>query len=275
MNALQSLNETSPYAAPGRAAEDLGDRPLHHQPPAADAVQQRPLDAVRASSSTDGRAGSAHAEMKGSWGPATAPTSFSHGLHAHPRAGADPRLRAGAVRARARAARPSLGRGGGVAALARRDARRGRLPRRRLAGGARAAAGSTRSRTACSARSSAGPTRRCAGSSRSRTASSARRSRSGGREEQKQELLPRLASGEGLGCYALTEPGCGSDAAALATRAERGRRRVGADGLEGLHHARLVGRDRDRLRAHRAGRGRRGSAPSSSRRRPPASKRGR
>jgi alkylation response protein AidB-like acyl-CoA dehydrogenase len=41
-----------------------------------------------------------------------------------------------------------------------------------------------------------------------------------GTEEQKRELLPRLATGEGLGCYALTEPGCGSDAAALATRAE-------------------------------------------------------
>jgi len=40
-----------------------------------------------------------------------------------------------------------------------------------------------------------------------------------GTEEQKQEWLPRLASGEGLGCYALTEPGCGSDAAALVTRA--------------------------------------------------------
>jgi hypothetical protein len=42
-----------------------------------------------------------------------------------------------------------------------------------------------------------------------------------GTEEQRSALLPRLASGEGLGCYALTEPGCGSDAAALATRAER------------------------------------------------------
>src|SRR5215212_10646228 len=41
-----------------------------------------------------------------------------------------------------------------------------------------------------------------------------------GTEEQKREWLPKLASGEGLGCYALTEPGCGSDAAALATRAE-------------------------------------------------------
>src|SRR5580765_9065217 len=42
-----------------------------------------------------------------------------------------------------------------------------------------------------------------------------------GTPEQTQQWLPRLASGEGLGCYALTEPGCGSDAAALATRAER------------------------------------------------------
>jgi alkylation response protein AidB-like acyl-CoA dehydrogenase len=42
-----------------------------------------------------------------------------------------------------------------------------------------------------------------------------------GTEDQKREWLPRLATGEALGCYALTEPGCGSDAAALVTRAER------------------------------------------------------
>src|SRR5436309_4494924 len=42
-----------------------------------------------------------------------------------------------------------------------------------------------------------------------------------GTEEQKSEWVPWLASGEGLGSYALTEPGCGSDAAALVTRAER------------------------------------------------------
>jgi alkylation response protein AidB-like acyl-CoA dehydrogenase len=42
-----------------------------------------------------------------------------------------------------------------------------------------------------------------------------------GSEAQKREWLPRLASGTALGCYALTEPGCGSDAAALATRAGR------------------------------------------------------
>src|SRR6185503_21324981 len=32
-----------------------------------------------------------------------------------------------------------------------------------------------------------------------------------GTEEQKARLLPSLASGEALGCYALTEPGAGSD----------------------------------------------------------------
>jgi alkylation response protein AidB-like acyl-CoA dehydrogenase len=42
-----------------------------------------------------------------------------------------------------------------------------------------------------------------------------------GTDEQKQEWLPRLASGDALGCYALTEPGAGSDPAGLATRAER------------------------------------------------------
>jgi alkylation response protein AidB-like acyl-CoA dehydrogenase len=42
-----------------------------------------------------------------------------------------------------------------------------------------------------------------------------------GTDEQRQRHLPALASGERLGCYALTEPGCGSDAAALVTRAER------------------------------------------------------
>lgn len=38
-------------------------------------------------------------------------------------------------------------------------------------------------------------------------------------EEQKEEWLPRLASGETLGAWALTEPGAGSDAASLTTRA--------------------------------------------------------
>ena len=42
-----------------------------------------------------------------------------------------------------------------------------------------------------------------------------------GTDEQRAEWLPMLASGEALGCYALTEPGSGSDPAALVTRAER------------------------------------------------------
>ncbi|MGW7489206.1 acyl-CoA dehydrogenase family protein [Streptomyces sp. NPDC054786] len=42
-----------------------------------------------------------------------------------------------------------------------------------------------------------------------------------GDEEQKREWLPRLTSGEAVGCFGLTEPGTGSDAANLATRAVR------------------------------------------------------
>jgi alkylation response protein AidB-like acyl-CoA dehydrogenase len=42
-----------------------------------------------------------------------------------------------------------------------------------------------------------------------------------GTDEQKSEWLPQLASGQALGCYALTEPGSGSDPASLVTRAER------------------------------------------------------
>jgi hypothetical protein len=41
-----------------------------------------------------------------------------------------------------------------------------------------------------------------------------------GSEAQKRRYLPRLASGEMLGAWGLTEPGSGSDAAALRTRAE-------------------------------------------------------
>ncbi len=40
-------------------------------------------------------------------------------------------------------------------------------------------------------------------------------------EEQKKKYLPKLAAGEWLGAWGLTEPNCGSDAAALETRAEK------------------------------------------------------
>ena len=42
-----------------------------------------------------------------------------------------------------------------------------------------------------------------------------------GDEEQKRRWLPRLASGEMLGAFALSEPGSGSDAASLKTSARR------------------------------------------------------
>ncbi|MFD3561711.1 MULTISPECIES: acyl-CoA dehydrogenase family protein [unclassified Streptomyces] len=42
-----------------------------------------------------------------------------------------------------------------------------------------------------------------------------------GTEEQKRRWLPRLTAGEALGCFGLTEPGTGSDAGSLTTRAVR------------------------------------------------------
>ncbi|WP_431854275.1 acyl-CoA dehydrogenase family protein [Azospirillum sp.] len=42
-----------------------------------------------------------------------------------------------------------------------------------------------------------------------------------GTEQQKREWLPRFASGEILGAFCLTEPGAGSDAGGIATKAER------------------------------------------------------
>jgi butyryl-CoA dehydrogenase len=42
-----------------------------------------------------------------------------------------------------------------------------------------------------------------------------------GTEEQKREWLPRLCSGEALGCFALTEPDAGSDPASMRTRAKK------------------------------------------------------
>src|SRR5690349_19606193 len=46
-----------------------------------------------------------------------------------------------------------------------------------------------------------------------------------GSEEQKNEWLPRMAAGEAIGCFGLTEPDSGSDPGSMRTRA----RRDGAD----------------------------------------------
>jgi butyryl-CoA dehydrogenase len=42
-----------------------------------------------------------------------------------------------------------------------------------------------------------------------------------GTEDQKRECLPRLCSGEALGCFGLTEPDAGSDPASMRTRATK------------------------------------------------------
>ncbi len=42
-----------------------------------------------------------------------------------------------------------------------------------------------------------------------------------GSEEQKQQWLPRMASGEAIGCFGLTEPDSGSDPGSMRTRARR------------------------------------------------------
>ena len=42
-----------------------------------------------------------------------------------------------------------------------------------------------------------------------------------GTEGQRQKYLPKLASGQCIGCMGLTEPGAGSDVASITTRAER------------------------------------------------------
>ncbi|MFI7587725.1 acyl-CoA dehydrogenase family protein [Spongisporangium articulatum] len=44
-----------------------------------------------------------------------------------------------------------------------------------------------------------------------------------GSEEQKQEWLPRMAAGEAIGCFGLTEPDVGSDPSSMRTRARRDR----------------------------------------------------
>jgi glutaryl-CoA dehydrogenase len=43
-----------------------------------------------------------------------------------------------------------------------------------------------------------------------------------GSEEQKQEWLPRMAAGEVIGCFGLTEPDSGSDPSSMRTHARRG-----------------------------------------------------
>lgn len=51
-----------------------------------------------------------------------------------------------------------------------------------------------------------------------------------GTEEQRKKYIPKLASGEWIGCMGLTEPGAGSDVASLTTRARKSSDRYVLDG---------------------------------------------
>ena len=82
-------------------------------------------------------------------------------------------------------------------------------------------------------------------------------------EDQKQRYLPRLCRDQ-VGAYALSEPGSGSDAFALATRAVPHGRRLPAGRQQALHHQRPGGRHLRGVRHRGPGqRATRGSPPSS------------
>ena len=59
-----------------------------------------------------------------------------------------------------------------------------------------------------------------------------------GSEEHKEEWLPRMATGEAIGCFGLTESDAGSDPGSMRTRATPRWRRLGAQRLEDVDHQR-------------------------------------
>ena len=83
-------------------------------------------------------------------------------------------------------------------------------------------------------------------------------------EEQKQKYLVPLAKGETLAAWGLTEPGSGSDAAAMRTTRRQGRRLLGVERLEDVHHARHLGRHAGDHGGDRQVEGRRKAFPRSS-----------
>ena len=76
-------------------------------------------------------------------------------------------------------------------------------------------------------------------------------------EEQKAAYLKPTIEGETISCFAITEPGAGSDARNIAHHRRARRRRVGDQRREDVHHRRRRRRLHDGLRGHRQGEGRR------------------
>ncbi|HMQ31933.1 MAG TPA: acyl-CoA dehydrogenase family protein [Chloroflexaceae bacterium] len=78
-----------------------------------------------------------------------------------------------------------------------------------------------------------------------------------GTEEQKRRYLPRLAAGELIGCYCLTEPNAGSDAASIETTAREDGDGYALDGEKiwitngGIAHLAIVFASVDRAARHR------------------------
>ena len=82
-------------------------------------------------------------------------------------------------------------------------------------------AGASAWATGSPASSSRRATRGCARSCRSRDRWRCSPIWRFGSEEQKEEWLPRMAAGEAIGCFGLTEPDAGSDPGSMRTRARR------------------------------------------------------
>ena len=77
-----------------------------------------------------------------------------------------------------------------------------------------------------------------------------------GTEAQKQKFLPKLATGEWIGCFGLTEPNFGSDPGGMITRAKK------VDGGYALTGTKAwISQQPDRRRVHRLGQGRRRQDP--------------
>ena len=68
-----------------------------------------------------------------------------------------------------------------------------------------------------------------------------------GSDEQRRTYLPRLATGELVGAFGLTEPDAGSDPAGMTTRAKSGARRLHGERLQDLDLERAICRPDDRL----------------------------